>query len=133
MPSRTKRESSMKRSPRRARHVPDAREFQLVVRWSDEDRCFLAWAPALPGCITHGETPEAAARSGLEAMALWIEDADRRGDPLPRPVRRLSGKMTLRLPTSMHASIADAAERDGVSLNQWIVTKLASQLEPLAR
>ena len=67
----------------------------------------------------------------MAAISLWIEDALRRGDPLPRPIARLSGKMTLRLPASLHASIADAAERDGVSLNQWIVMTLASQVETM--
>src|SRR5207245_1939354 len=133
MPSPTKRKSSTKRSKRQPSPAPDPRKFQLVVRWSDEDGCFLAWAPALAGCITHGASAEAAARNGLEAIALWIQDAVDHGAPLPRPVGRLSGKMTLRLPASMHASIADAAERDGVSLNQWIVAKLASQIAPLAR
>jgi predicted HicB family RNase H-like nuclease len=52
----------------------------------------------------------------------------RNGDVIPKPARQMSGKLTLRMPRSLHESVAEAAERDGVSINQWIVTKLANSL-----
>ena len=36
-----------------------------------------------------------------------------------------SGKFNTRVPKSLHRKLVEAAERDGVSLNQWINTALA--------
>lgn len=122
MPSRTKKSSSTRRS----KSLEMARQYQLVVRWSDEDECFLAWAPALQGCMTHGETAEEATRNGLEVVSLWLEEALKHGDHIPKPAGRgYSGKMTLRMPTSLHRRIAEEAEREGVSINQLVLHKLA--------
>ncbi|MBI2377861.1 MAG: toxin-antitoxin system HicB family antitoxin [Deltaproteobacteria bacterium] len=121
MQSHTKRRPSKSRSkgPR-----PEARAYQLVVRWSQEDQAFLVRAPALTGCITHGATLEEALRSGLEAVELWLDEAIEHGDPIPPTRPALSGKMTIRMPPSLHERVAEAAERDGVSLNQWVVSRL---------
>lgn len=42
-------------------------------------------APELPGCMAHGDSPEAAIRSVKDAMALWIETATEFGDAVPEP------------------------------------------------
>jgi antitoxin HicB len=47
-----------------------------------------------------------------------------------RPQRReYSGKFNVRVPKSLHASLASEAEAEGVSLNQLVVTKLALHLQ----
>lgn len=123
MQNRTKKKQLKKPSKK---SLVDSKEYQVVVKWSKEDECFLAEVPALYGCITHGQTAEEALKNGQEAAHLWIDDAIKHGDPIPTPLHPMSGKMTLRLPKSLHQKIAQIAERDGVSINQWIVTKLAS-------
>jgi hypothetical protein len=40
---------------------------------------------------------------------------------------RYSGKVLLRLSSSLHEQLARGAEQEGVSLNQWLVTLLASE------
>ena len=53
--------------------------------WSEEDQAYLANVPALPGCISHGETyPEAAAMIE-EAAELWLEMARKYNEPIPAP------------------------------------------------
>ena len=42
-----------------------------------------------------------------------------------------SGRFVVRLPRSLHASLEREAEREGVSLNQLVVAKLAAQLGAL--
>jgi hypothetical protein len=39
-----------------------------------------------------------------------------------------SGRFVVRLPQSLHAALEDEAKREGVSLNQLVVAKLAVQL-----
>src|SRR4051812_10661931 len=116
MPSHTKRKASAKRSKRPAASPKD---YQIVVRWSAKDGVYLAEAPALQGCRTHGDTPEEALRNGLEAVTLWLEEAIEHGESIPLPAARHSGKLTVRLPASLHERIAFNAERDHVSINQW--------------
>lgn len=122
MPAVTKNKKSKKRSPRS--HVRPG-DYQLVIYWDPEDEIFIAEAPDLQGCRTHGATHEEAARRGREAMELWLEDELSRGRALPRPQIRGSGTLSLRLPASLHGKVARRAAREGVSINQWIVAKLA--------
>jgi antitoxin HicB len=58
-------------------------------------------------------------------LELLIASALKSGEPIPEPQRRYSGNLRLRLPISLHGRLAREAEREGVSLNQWIVGKLA--------
>ena len=120
MPSPTKKSKLKKRSKR-----PSADDYQIVVRWSEEDECFLAYAPALEGCLTHGDTPEDALKEGRIAAQLWLDSAYKHTHPIPKPTGSYSGRMTLRMPVSLHRRIAEEAEREGVSINQWVVIKLA--------
>lgn len=60
-------------------------KYEIIIYWSKEDEAFIAEVPELPGCIAHGETPEAALKNALEAIQLWIDTAKEFGDPIPEP------------------------------------------------
>ena len=42
-----------------------------------------------------------------------------------RDLEEFSGKVVLRIPRSLHRSLKEAADREGVSLNQYVLYKLA--------
>ena len=86
----------------------------------------FARAVELPGCVTQGDTEEEALKMIREAMRLWIEVAMEDGDPIPLPRQQhsYSGRISLRMPKSLHEQVARAAELEGVSINQFIVTTL---------
>ena len=44
-----------------------------------------------------------------------------------------SGKLLVRWPNSWHRALTKEAEADGVSLNSWIVAKVAAQLRDVVR
>jgi hypothetical protein len=48
------------------------------------------------------------------------------GDSETKPESAHSGRLLLRMPQSLHAALARAADADGVSLNQFINSALAS-------
>lgn len=122
----TKKAKSKKPSQRSRSAHPNPDDYQMVVLWSEEDGCYVVTLPAWQNAQTHGETIEEATRNAREVLTLLIEAARQSGEAIPAPERRYSGNLRLRLPVSMHARLARDAEREGVSLNQWIVSKLAS-------
>jgi predicted RNase H-like HicB family nuclease len=63
----------------------NATRYSVVIQWSEEDQAYLARAPELPGCITHGDTYEEALKNALEVIDLWIEAAQKSGRPIPPP------------------------------------------------
>jgi predicted RNase H-like HicB family nuclease len=103
--------------------------YRIVVEWSDEDSCFVARVPALPGCAAHGKTIEAAAREARRAATGMLAILRKDGDPLPPEdvVADYSGQIRLRLPRSLHHQLARLAQAEGVSLNQMMVTILAAR------
>ena len=97
----------------------------MVIEWSEDDGCYITTLPAWQNARTHGKTLTKAAQRGHEVLQLLIDSALERGEVIPVPQRRHSGNLRLRLPVSLHGRLAREAEREGVSLNQWIVGKLA--------
>jgi RNA polymerase sigma-B factor len=64
-----------------------------------------------------------------EAMREWLTDAGHKGPevvPKPRAAPSHSGRLLIRMPPALHAELARAAERNKVSLNQFITTSLAT-------
>jgi RNA polymerase sigma-B factor len=87
---------------------------------------WTAHAEELPGCQAHGDSAEEAIRGIEAAIEAWIEDALAKGRevPDPRTAASYSGRLMLRMPRSLHAELSGAAEREGVSLNQFIAGSL---------
>ena len=48
-----------------------------------EEGGFNVTVPALPGCVTQGETFDEAVAMAREAIELWIEHLTERGRPIP--------------------------------------------------
>jgi hypothetical protein len=61
-------------------------------------------------------------------MAAWISAALKEGRNIPEPRSEAShsGRLLLRMPRTLHAALTKAAERENVSLNQFITDSLAS-------
>jgi predicted RNase H-like HicB family nuclease len=61
---------------------------QCAVRYRvlievDEDGVFVAEVPALPGCISQGQTRAEAIDNIKEAIAAYLESLNARGEPVP--------------------------------------------------
>lgn len=54
-----------------------------VLLYPGEDGYFVVEVPSLPGCITQGKTREEALVNAEEAIALYIEVLQDRGEPIP--------------------------------------------------
>lgn len=89
---------------------------------------YFVMVPDLPGCMSQGETIEEAIGAVQEARQTWLEEAYKSGMeiPLPEEERQYSGKFVVRVPRSLHGQLARAAESEGVSLNQYLVSVLSA-------
>lgn len=54
-----------------------------IVLDPDPDGGFTVTVPALPGCVTEGDTVEECRAHAEEAIALYIEELVGRGEPIP--------------------------------------------------
>ncbi|WP_373046743.1 type II toxin-antitoxin system HicB family antitoxin [Vulgatibacter sp.] len=101
--------------------------YSIHVTWSEEDDCFVARVPALPGCAAHGASAAEATANAEDAAALLLEVMAEHGEPPPTEDSEPphSGNIRLRLPRSLHGRLDALAHAEGVSLNQLMVALLA--------
>ena len=81
----------------------------------------------LDGCQSTSDTLEGLYESLNEAMEGYIEIKLENNLPIPIPEtsNNYSGKFVVRLPKSLHQRLVIEAEKEGVSLNQLALYKLA--------
>lgn len=106
--------------------------YTKTVRWDERDSIFVARVKELPGCAAHGDTEAAALEMLQDNMEDWIADCLDSGDSVPMPEEQLalpSGKWVQRVPRSLHRQLVEKAADEGVSLNQLVVSYLASAVE----
>lgn len=111
--------------PKQILKLPYAR---VVV--PEADGTFRAEILEFPGCIASGDSAAEALAMLEEIAESWLESTIANGQQVPEPTETIdfSGKLVLRLPKSLHRDATFAAKREGVSLNQFIVTGLATHL-----
>lgn len=54
-----------------------------VVLEQESDGGYVASVPALPGCVSQGDSRDAALSNIREAIDLYLEDCRDAGDPIP--------------------------------------------------
>jgi len=104
-----------------------ARPYRISLQ-QDGRNGWLAEVDELEGCTAQAPTPHEAASKIHAAMAAWMSAAlsEGREIPAPRSVGNPSGRLLLRLPSTLHGTLARAADREGTSLNQFITGALAA-------
>lgn len=95
----------------------------------EEDGSYVAEVVEMPGCLAAGEDPNEAIGLLRDSFVLWREEAERSGRPVPPPTREgPSGRLLLRIPRSLHVRVAQAAARDGVSVNAFVTAAVAERV-----
>lgn len=121
-------------TPAQGEAPPEARvgpalPYAVTLLHEDDDQ-WVATIDALPGCTARGASPDEAVERAGAAMADWLASAKREGKSVPEPktAQSHSGRLLLRMPQTLHAELARIAERESVSLNQFITDVLAGAL-----
>ena len=102
----------------------------IVEQWDDGNGPYwVARIAELPHCLIHADTPEEAVKDIQEVKNDWIKSNLERGLPIPEPrPGNYSGQIRLRISRSLHKLLVDRAEIEGISLNQYMATALASSV-----
>ena len=91
--------------------------YRMELVKDPDEGGFVVSFPDLPGCITCGETLEAAVANAADAKRAWLQEPDN--------LENYSGQFKLRIPKSLHRSLAEHARQEGISMNQYCVYLLS--------
>ena len=72
--------------------------------------------------VRTGTSPYTRRWVSVQPTASDVAEASRQKTPLP------SGRLLLRMPPDLHGELAQAAEREGSSLNSYIIARLSESL-----
>ena len=111
------------------------RPYKLEIIPDADEGGFVASYPELPGCITCGETLDEAVSNALDAKKAWVLAAMEEGIEIAAPealgesAESYSGQFKLRIPKSLHKTLAEDSRKEGVSMNQYCVYLLSKNAE----
>lgn len=107
---------------------PEVSHYTYRVAWSAEDGEFVATCLEFPSLSWRAPT-QIEALQGLEDLLQDVlSDMESGGEQIPGPLseRRFSGKFLVRVGEELHRDLAMHAAEQQMSLNQYVVRKLAS-------
>lgn len=101
--------------------------YRMEIVEDKDEGGFVVSFPDLPGCITCGENIESAIANAMDAKQVWLEAAIEDGIEIyePNTLEEYSGQFKLRIPRSLHRSLAEHSKREGISMNQYCVYLLS--------
>ena len=104
-------------------------KYSYRAEWSEEDGVFIAKAIEVPSILAHSSTPEGAIKEVKVPLSIALESMLEDGQELPEPIslHKFKGKFLVRATPELHKEITIQAAESGVSLNQFVLTKLAGR------
>ncbi len=104
-----------------------AMSYRMEIVEDKDEGGYVVSFPNLPGCLTCGETVESAMANAADAKKAWLEAALEDGIEIQEPdsLEGYSGQFKLRIPRSLHRSLAEHSKREGISMNQYCVYLLS--------
>lgn len=102
-------------------------QYSINIIWSDEDEGYIATMPEFKNLSTFGKTYEEAIEEAKIAAEGYIEALKEENLPPPAAYKlsNYSGQTRLRIPRILHQRLTEEAQRQGVSLNTYMVSLLS--------
>ena len=101
-------------------------KYTYLIEYSADDDCYLARCAELPSLKAHGNSQIKALKEIKNAALIaleWIKD-EKKDLPEPFSLRKFSGQYRIRISPEQHRDIATKASLLGISMNQYIASKL---------
>lgn len=95
---------------------------------SDDGSFFIEYSD-LPGCMTRVEDARDISVMAEEIRTLWIETEYERSADIPESASTTghSGQFVMRVPQSLHRTLAQSAKQEGMSLNAYVLHVLSER------
>lgn len=111
----------------------DPTQYTIIIRRVniEGEVLFRASVAELPDVADFAETQAEAYQLVLDTIAALYSRAEEDGEAFPAPLPEedeYSGRVTLRLPKSLHRRVALAAKAEDVSLNSYLVYGIAEMV-----
>ena len=102
--------------------------YKIEIHKDKENEGYAFCCPELRGCITCAGTIEEGLKMIEDAKRCWFEACIEDGILVPEPsnLEDYSGQFKLRLPKSLHKTLAEKARQEGVSMNQYCLYLLSN-------
>jgi len=108
---------------------PAAHRYLPLVRWSEDDRCYVGSCPPIIGDCCHGDDPASVMRALCTIINEVLATMDADGIPLhPATNMAFTGKLPLRIAPDLHRALAARALVAGQSVNRYIESTLATAI-----
>lgn len=109
--------------------MTDAYNYNVVVRRvvDEGEVMFEARVREFPDVMEYADTPEEAYALAIDSIETISAVCAEKGKAVPEVQLSVdySGRVTLRLPRTLHRALAETADEEGVSLNQHLVNVLS--------
>lgn len=101
--------------------------YKLEVIQDVEEGGYVARYPELPGCVTCSDSVEGLLQNAEDAKKSWLTACLEEKLDIPEPERdsNYSGQFKLRMPKSLHKSLAEHSKQEGISMNQYCLYLLS--------
>lgn len=103
-----------------------AKKYSYNIDFDEEDDIYIARCAELPTVAAHGKTQEKALQEIRKAVTATLRLMIKEKETLPEPfsLHKFSGEFRVRMTPEKHRKIAIESNLAGVSMNQFIVSKL---------
>lgn len=101
-------------------------KYTYRIEWSEEDQVHVARCLEFLSLTAHGNTVEAALKEIEHVVTETVKWLIEENEPIPEPLglKKFKGNLTLRIPPEKHRDIAIRSAEEGVSINQFVLSKL---------
>lgn len=102
--------------------------YRVEIIEDKEEGGYAFSCPELKGCVTCADTLEQGFKMIVDAKKSWFTACLEEGIQIPEPSRidNYSGQFKLRLPKSLHKTLAERSRQEGISMNQYCLYLLSS-------
>ncbi len=102
-------------------------KYTYRVEWSEEDQLHIARCLEFPSLAAHGKTVEGAFKEIEKVVGEAIAWMKEENEEIPEPfgLKRYKGNLTLRVPAEVHRKLSIRSAEEGVSINQYILSKIS--------
>lgn len=105
---------------------PKADKYSYRIVWSEEDKVHVARCLEFPSLAAHAESADLALKEIGDVVQGVLDWMQKDGEKMPEPLglKKFRGQVSLRMPPEVHRNLSIKSSEEGVSLNQYILSKI---------